>query len=222
MIFRTTTNFTTSKEPKSPKVLHHNAAAGIQSKMHAYRHPTVRQATGPGRFVYKPKQSLPLPLNNSKHWESSAPIVAAPPQVRTSKPSEADYLGKTGTSGGSTISVGNKHKLQQSSSQFSVHYCTDQSSKKMSTSEGTSSKLLNSVSTNPPESKVPASSSSASSVTSTKRRNPDGSLSCNHCGDSDSRKRKRTLSASRLLTNAAKKPRRWAATHSCWNAVIYW
>ena len=203
MIFRAATNVTTSMESKSSNVLHHNPTSGVQSKskMHTYRHPTLRQAAGQGRFVYKPKQPLPLPLNKSEHGVSSAlPMAAASPQVSKTKPSKADYLEKAESSGRST---GGKH----SSSQFSAHHGAAQPSKKISTIEGTSSKPLKGVSMNRPESKSPASSYSFTS-TSTKRRDADGQLNCSHSGNSDSRKRKRTASTSRQLANAAKKPRR--------------
>ena len=184
MIFRATKGVT-----ESPKALHHNAAAETQAKIISHRHPPPRKGTRQGRFVYTPKDSL----NKSKHCCSSLL-----PKGSALERSAA------GSSGGQQV------KQQQSGSQF-VYYGRQSTTQptivnKESKDEGLSSK--------PPEitSHAPESKSATGYPTCTAAKDAlvsDSQASCSVSGNSDSRKRKRTVSAhgSKQLT---KRPRRCA------------
>ena len=186
MIFRATKGVT-----ESPKALHHNAAAETQAKIISHRHPPPRKGTRQGRFVYTPKDSL----NKSKHCCSSLL-----PKGSALERSAA------GSSGGHQV------KQQQSGSQF-VYYGRQSTTQptivnKESKDEGLSSKPPE-ITSHAPESKSATGYPSSTCTAAKDALVSDSQASCSLSGNSDSRKRKRTVSAhgSRQLT---KRPRRCA------------
>ena len=180
MIFRATKGVT-----ESPKALHHNAAAETQAKIVSHRHPPPRKGTRQGRFVYTPKDSL----NQSKHYSSSLL-----PRDSALERSAAD------SSGGLQVQ-------QQSGSQF-VYYGR-QSTTQPTTTKKESTDELPEITSHAPESKPPTGYPSTTCTVAKDTLVSDSQASCSLSGSSDSRKRKRTVSAhgSRQLT---KRPRRCA------------